>query len=92
MRGQRVIRIIFQRLRDQFWDHDRPGEKHDRLRLLLTKDAIDERSLGDVPLVKWNVGGHRFPRAVGKIIDDRDRPPLVLEREDRMATDVAVSR
>ena len=57
--------------------------------LLLAEDALDQGAVGDGAFVEGHILGHRLAGAVGQIVDHRDRPAPVLEREDGMAADIA---
>ena len=73
VRRDRVVPIIIERLLDQFRDHDRPSEMHDRADALLGEDAFHQRRVGDVSFVERNALGHRLADTVGQIVDDRPR-------------------
>src|SRR5689334_2433798 len=61
---------------------------HDRADALLREDALDQGAVGDVAFVEGHVVGDRAPDAVRKIVDHRNAPPGVLQREHGMATDI----
>ena len=88
VRSERVVGIIFERVLNRFRDHDRSREMHDRADLLLVDDTVEEHPLGDRALIERDVRRHDFARAVGQIVDDRDAPPGILQRQHRVAADI----
>src|SRR5438309_6748514 len=87
-RGERVVGVIFQRVLDRFRNHDRPGEMHDRADPALVDDAVEKHRLGDRALVERHVVGHDLARAVRQIVNHRDAPAGVLQRQHGMAADI----
>ncbi len=62
---------------------------HDCLRALLGEDTLDERAVRDGSFVERDLLRHGAPHAVGQIVDHRDRPARILEREHGVAADIS---
>ena len=62
---------------------------HDCARALLGEDPRQQRAVGDVALVERHALRHREAKARDEVVYHRDRPAGVLQREHRMAADIA---
>ena len=61
----------------------------DRADLLLGEDALDQRAVGDIAFEERHVVGNDVARAVGQIVDHRNRPAGIAQGEDGVAADIA---
>ena len=89
--GERVVGVIFERLLDRFRHHDRAREMEDRADPLLAEDAVDQPAVGDRAFEERHIAGHDLAGPVRKIVDHRDRPAAVAQREHGVAADIARS-
>ena len=62
---------------------------HHRTDLLLGKDPGQQRPILDIAFIERHAIGNREAKASGQVVDHRDRPTRILEREHGMAADVA---
>src|SRR3954454_2911701 len=88
MARDRVVAVIIERLLDAFGYDDRAREMHDRADLLLVEDRIHQHPLGGRAMVERHVLGDDLARAVEQIVDDRDRPSGVPQREYGVTADI----
>src|SRR5919106_1901449 len=89
MARDRVVAVVIERLLDAFGNHDRPGEMHDRADLLLGEYALDQLTVSDIAFVETDVVWKHVACAGRKVVDDRDSPTRVPQRENGVAADIA---
>ena len=56
---------------------------------LLGEDALDERPVGDGAFVEGHVVRNRATGAIRQVVDDRDAPSRVLQREHGVTSDIS---
>ena len=85
----RVIVVILERVFDRFRHDNRAREMHHRTRPLLGEDAGKQGRVLDVSLVERHLIGNGEAKAGGQVVDHRDGPAAVEQRQHRVAADIA---
>ena len=61
---------------------------HDRSRALLGEDPREQPGILDVAFVERHALGHRETEAGDQVVDHRDRPAGIEQRQHRVAADI----
>lgn len=62
---------------------------HDRTDALFGEDALQQGLVGDVALIERHAIGHGKAKSCDQVVDHHHRPAGILQRENRVAADVA---
>ncbi len=84
-----VVEIIFERVLDRFRHHDRAGEMHDRLDVVLADDLARKLAVSDVAQDERHIGGNGPAHAGRKVVDHHDLVTRIEQCQSRVTADIA---
>ena len=88
-RLDRVVEVVAERIGHQFRHHDRAGEVHDRVDLVLGDQPADQRLVADIALDEGRFGRNGPFEAGCKVVEDDNLLAVVDELPHHVASDVA---
>ncbi len=86
--GGGVVGVIFERVRNRFRHHDRPGEMQDCAAIMVPQHPRHDGHIGNVRFHEIGRFGDQFPHAGDKIIDDDHAPAARQQRQCGVAADI----